>query len=408
MGPFDSDHAGEFATEVDTAPAQDRAAVIRGRLARVTSGPPLVDSCEGDEAVAAAALVAAQCPGGTPVTSGHRPRKPIPALPPELRPLAAKALDRVLADAQGRVDSWTDAVDLGERWLSSVVRLRMVLDPESRPVVAYTPRPVKLKATDVGTRMVHQTLGVDHIRSLPGTDDGGPLGELLEQLARTAVRMDHVQDNLVSLARMIQRDMQAVIDGRDVDQPQTRGVVGSAALSLDLLVARRAELHERLTGLTETYRSLSTWTAAAQPAAPAPAEKASANKAPDNPVTLTSTQEKALAAIATGNVLLHEGGRLGAWIVHAPRGVRITNATLNALFSKELANRDTSTSLYVGQKIYLTPDGHERHAALSASTRASAARTRSTQAPSGPGTQEELAVVSATPVLSQAVERSAR
>lgn len=82
---------------------------------------------EAQEAVAAAALIAAQCPGGQPAGTVYGPRQPLPAFPQDLRGLAAQALDRVLADESG-MSGWVDPAD-ARQWLSSIKVLRDVLDP---------------------------------------------------------------------------------------------------------------------------------------------------------------------------------------------------------------------------------------------------------------------------------------
>ena len=64
-GPFDNDTAADFAGDLDDAPPGEREALVRGVLARTVSAAGYLD--EAQEAVAAAALIAAQCPGGRPV-----------------------------------------------------------------------------------------------------------------------------------------------------------------------------------------------------------------------------------------------------------------------------------------------------------------------------------------------------
>ncbi|MDI2130528.1 DUF4259 domain-containing protein [Yinghuangia seranimata] len=64
-GPFDNDTAADFAATLDEARPEERASIVRGVLTRTVTanGYP----AEADEAIAAAALIAAQCPGGQPV-----------------------------------------------------------------------------------------------------------------------------------------------------------------------------------------------------------------------------------------------------------------------------------------------------------------------------------------------------
>jgi hypothetical protein len=77
--------------------------------------------------MAAAALIAAQCPGGDPVSAADGPRQLLPVFPRDLRTLAARALDRVSAD-EWLPGTWVDPADARER-LSSLKALRDVLDP---------------------------------------------------------------------------------------------------------------------------------------------------------------------------------------------------------------------------------------------------------------------------------------
>ena len=102
-GPFDNDTAADFAGDLDDAPPGEREALVRGVLARTVSAAGYLD--EAQEAVAAAALIAAQCPGGRPVETVYGPEQPLPVFPEDLRELAARALDRVLAGGPG-LEMW--------------------------------------------------------------------------------------------------------------------------------------------------------------------------------------------------------------------------------------------------------------------------------------------------------------
>ena len=124
-GPFDNDAAADFAGDLDDALPGEREALVRGVLARtvVATG----DLGEAVEAVAAAALVAAQCPGGQPVETVYGPRQPLPSFPDDLRELAARAVERVLAD-EWLPGTWVNPAD-ARQWLTSLKVLRDVLDP---------------------------------------------------------------------------------------------------------------------------------------------------------------------------------------------------------------------------------------------------------------------------------------
>lgn len=126
IGHFDNDTAADFGGRVDDAPPEKRADVLRGALTAVVGMSPQDYLDDGEVAVAAAALIAAQCPGGEPVTTAYGPKKPLPPLPADLRPLAVRALDRVTAENSETLELWTDG-GAGEEWLAGVAALRAVL-----------------------------------------------------------------------------------------------------------------------------------------------------------------------------------------------------------------------------------------------------------------------------------------
>ncbi|MFE6666692.1 DUF4259 domain-containing protein [Streptomyces sp. NPDC057697] len=123
-GHFDNDSAADFSGRIDDAPEAGKAAVLRDALTAAIEADYL-DSDEGAPAVAAAALIAAQCPGGEPVTTAYGPDEPLPTLPAELRPLAVKALDAVLGENSELRELWDDAGD--KEWAPGMARLREVL-----------------------------------------------------------------------------------------------------------------------------------------------------------------------------------------------------------------------------------------------------------------------------------------
>ncbi|MCX4675176.1 DUF4259 domain-containing protein [Streptomyces sp. NBC_01433] len=126
IGHFDNDTAADFGGRVDDAPPEKRADVLRDALTAVVGTSPQDYLDDGEVAVAAAALIATQCPGGEPVTTPYGPKKPLPPLPADLRPLAVRALDRVTAENSEPLELWTDG-GAGEQWLAGVAALRAVL-----------------------------------------------------------------------------------------------------------------------------------------------------------------------------------------------------------------------------------------------------------------------------------------
>ncbi|WP_326612485.1 DUF4259 domain-containing protein [Streptomyces scopuliridis] len=132
-GHFDNDAAVDFSADLDEVTVERRTEIVRAALLRavggdsgdVTGGP--LDGEVGAAAVAAAALVAAQCPGGPPVESVYGPEEPLPRLPEELRELALLALDRVsLAGSEVR-DRWVKADGENGAWHHGMAELRAAL-----------------------------------------------------------------------------------------------------------------------------------------------------------------------------------------------------------------------------------------------------------------------------------------
>ncbi len=104
-GPFDNDTAADFTNALDDAKPGEREALIRGVLTRTVDATGQLT--EGEEAVAAAALIAAQCPGGDPIDTPYGPEEPMPAFPDDLRTLADRALARIIRDEAGPASNWS-------------------------------------------------------------------------------------------------------------------------------------------------------------------------------------------------------------------------------------------------------------------------------------------------------------
>lgn len=128
IGHFDNDTAADFAGRLDKAAPGERAGLVRAALERAARSSGHLDDDEGAQAVAAAALVAAQCPGGAAVTTAYGPEEPIGPLPVELRPLAVGALDRAVAEESELVALWDEA-GAGELWRERIRALREILAP---------------------------------------------------------------------------------------------------------------------------------------------------------------------------------------------------------------------------------------------------------------------------------------
>ncbi|MFD5434060.1 DUF4259 domain-containing protein [Kitasatospora sp. NPDC127067] len=132
IGPFENDTAADFADALDETAEGAREALVRAALIRTVRTRDHLEYREGTEAVAAAALIAAQCPGDGPVTTSYWPDRALPVLATDLRPLAVEALDRVVAGASELAELWDEAPD-GTKWRQAVRRLRAVLAPDPEP-----------------------------------------------------------------------------------------------------------------------------------------------------------------------------------------------------------------------------------------------------------------------------------
>ncbi|MFC4501912.1 MULTISPECIES: DUF4259 domain-containing protein [Streptomyces] len=125
-GHFDNDTAADFADALDDAEPAEREALIRGVLTRTVDAAGYLT--EAEEAVAAAALIGAQCPGGEPIDSPYGPESTMPVFPADLRTLADDALARIISDEAGPASNWVDPGDW-KQWQTMLNRLRAVLAP---------------------------------------------------------------------------------------------------------------------------------------------------------------------------------------------------------------------------------------------------------------------------------------
>jgi hypothetical protein len=122
-GPFDNDDAADWAAELDAAAPAERLDVIRAALTAAASAD-YVDADDGQRAVAAAAVVAAQRPGGPPLDTSYAPRILADGIvldvPDELRDLAAAALDRAAGEDSELAELWDDGPDAFATRLASL------------------------------------------------------------------------------------------------------------------------------------------------------------------------------------------------------------------------------------------------------------------------------------------------
>ncbi|MEV7122891.1 hypothetical protein [Kitasatospora griseola] len=138
---------------------------------------------------------------------------------------------------------------------------------------------------------------VEHPSRLPGYNTDTAHGAIADQLASQARRLDHVQARIVQLATALQKDLQRIVDGRDADEPTINGILHRTApgFDLDLLAARRTELHRSLTSLIEVYETLPPFTAADR-------AKRAAAAAQTRSTAIAARTESRAAAAATPSV----------------------------------------------------------------------------------------------------------
>ncbi|MCX5410292.1 DUF4259 domain-containing protein [Streptomyces sp. NBC_00335] len=126
VGPFDNDTAADFGGDLDEAAAGERGDIVRAALTRVIDTVGCLEAPEADKAVAAAALVAAQCPGGEPADPVYGPEEPLPDLT-GLLDLALRALDRVMTEPSELMELWDESE--GGPWRANIHGLQNVLLP---------------------------------------------------------------------------------------------------------------------------------------------------------------------------------------------------------------------------------------------------------------------------------------
>lgn len=129
VGPFDNDTAADWCGDLDDAPPDARQCIVRDTLVRAADTTEYLDADVGEEAIAAAALVAAQCPGGEPAHPVYGPDEPLPDLT-GLRTLALQALDRVMTEPSELLELWDGPDGDPGPWQATINRLRSALTPQ--------------------------------------------------------------------------------------------------------------------------------------------------------------------------------------------------------------------------------------------------------------------------------------
>ena len=131
-GPFDNDTAADFSIDLEEADPDHRVDLLRQALVDTAEEENYLDSDEAFVAIASAAIVASQLPGGEPVTVAYAPQflldDPVMDLPPDLAPLAVRALDHIMADESEWRALWQEAFEADrDGAFETIRRLREVL-----------------------------------------------------------------------------------------------------------------------------------------------------------------------------------------------------------------------------------------------------------------------------------------
>ncbi|MEU6024271.1 DUF4259 domain-containing protein [Micromonospora sp. NPDC048871] len=130
-GPFDNDTAADWCGALDDADVAKRPMMVREALSRAAGEEGYLDADVACAAIAAAAIVAAQQPGGPAITSSYAPDFLLDGgrldLPDDLAPLAARTLDRIMAADSEWHFLWQDAAGPTNPAFNTVHELRKVL-----------------------------------------------------------------------------------------------------------------------------------------------------------------------------------------------------------------------------------------------------------------------------------------
>ncbi len=117
IGPFDNDDAADFSGDFDDASQVDRPELIRDALQNAVGVCDYLDVDVATIAIAAAAIVAAQLPGGERVDTAYGPKSLSDeggAMLADFAPLAVQALDRVVDEDSEWRELWHEGSDADE------------------------------------------------------------------------------------------------------------------------------------------------------------------------------------------------------------------------------------------------------------------------------------------------------
>ncbi|CAM3456196.1 DUF4259 domain-containing protein [Kibdelosporangium persicum] len=117
-GAFDNDDAADFAGDLNDADPADRAGLIREALEAAADNEDYLEVTEANAAIAAAAIVASQQPGGPEVDSVYGPEFLTDGqgieLPDDFVELSLRAIARILSEESEWREQWEEAESLDE------------------------------------------------------------------------------------------------------------------------------------------------------------------------------------------------------------------------------------------------------------------------------------------------------
>jgi hypothetical protein len=116
VGPFDNDTAADWCGDLHDATPTQRPAMLRGAFtAVIDNGEDYLDNYLAVGAIAAAAIVASQLPGGAAITSPYAPDFLLEGgsidIPDDVAASAVPALDRIVGDDSEWRQLWEETGD---------------------------------------------------------------------------------------------------------------------------------------------------------------------------------------------------------------------------------------------------------------------------------------------------------
>jgi hypothetical protein len=113
VGPFNNDTAADWCGDLHDAAGDQRLPLVRAALSAVVDNDDkYLANRLADQAIAAAAVVASQLPGGEPLVTPYAPNFLLEGgtldVPGDIPPLTLRALDRIVGDDSEWRDLWED------------------------------------------------------------------------------------------------------------------------------------------------------------------------------------------------------------------------------------------------------------------------------------------------------------